>query len=399
MRLESPDDVDWRRGLFEIGMDSLMALELKNRLQSGLRRPDPVNACRLRPPHGECDRTLPGRGHVSGRSGGACRGPAGLHGRARGGGCHRGGTGARRSRDRTAARAKVGQPLRGRSVSHSTEPQDGLSPLQRAYVKIVESEARLDQAERRRREPIAIIGMACRFPGGVANPRGYWELLANGRNAITEIPRERWDVDALYSPDPQAPGKMCTPVGRLPRRVDRFDAEFFGITPREAIGMDPQQRLLLEVAGRRSSDAGSRRDAWPGSRPACSSAPARRLRAISYAGPDGLIDAYTVSGNPAHASCAGRISYCLGLQGPSWPSTRRVPRRWWRCTWPARACARGVRPRPRRAGSTLLLAPEMHHLAVEGGRCCRRTAAARRSTLAPTASCAARDAAWWCLSG
>src|SRR5439155_25604658 len=85
-----------------------------------------------------------------------------------------------------------------------------LSPLQRATLALKELRVRLDAAERSRREPIAIVGMACRFPGGIDTPEDYWRLLADGVDAITEVPADRWDVDAYYDPDPDAAGKVYT---------------------------------------------------------------------------------------------------------------------------------------------------------------------------------------------
>ena len=97
------------------------------------------------------------------------------------------------------------------------------------------------------REPIAIVGMSCRFPGGANNLESFWSLLANGRNAITEIPRERWDVDKYFDSNQEAPGMMYVKKGGFISDVDKFDPQFFGIAPSEAVAMDPQQRLLLEL--------------------------------------------------------------------------------------------------------------------------------------------------------
>src|SRR5688572_30160455 len=117
----------------------------------------------------------------------------------------------------------------------------------RLALLAAELQERLDQAERTRLEPIAIVGMGCRFPGGADDPASYWRLLQGGIDAIGEVPPDRWSNDALYDPDPDAPGKVATRWGGFLDGVDRFDPHFFGISPREATSMDPQQRLLLEV--------------------------------------------------------------------------------------------------------------------------------------------------------
>jgi acyl transferase domain-containing protein/SAM-dependent methyltransferase len=104
-------------------------------------------------------------------------------------------------------------------------------------------------------EPIAIIGIGCRFPNA-NNPESFWKLLHNGIDAIAQVPKDRWDVDAFYDPDPATPGKMNTRWGGFLDMVDQFDPGFFGISPREAERMDPQQRLVLEVAWEALEDAG-----------------------------------------------------------------------------------------------------------------------------------------------
>ena len=105
-------------------------------------------------------------------------------------------------------------------------------------------------------EPVAVVGIGCRFPGGVVGPEDYWAFLANGGDAISEVPADRWDADAFYDPDPFAPGRMTSKWGGFLPDVAGFDADFFGITPREAEAMDPQQRVLLEVAWEALEHAG-----------------------------------------------------------------------------------------------------------------------------------------------
>lgn len=104
-------------------------------------------------------------------------------------------------------------------------------------------------------EPIAIIGIGCRFPGA-NDPEAFWQLLRNGVNAITEVPPNRWDIESFYDANPATPYKMNTRWGGFLDQVDQFDPQFFGISPREAVSMDPKQRLLLEVSWEALEDAG-----------------------------------------------------------------------------------------------------------------------------------------------
>ncbi|MBS1694728.1 MAG: type I polyketide synthase [Actinobacteria bacterium] len=165
-------------------------------------------------------------------------------------------------------------------------------------------------------EPIAVIGIGCRFPGNVTDPHSYWDLLANGRDAITEVPADRWDADEYYDPDPAAPGRMTTKWGGFVDDVAGFDADFFGITPREATAMDPQHRMALEVAWEALEHAGIAPDSLAGSRTAVMMGLSSFDYTIVNVERRAEIDAYVSTGSP-HCAAVGRISYLLGLRGPS----------------------------------------------------------------------------------
>jgi acyl transferase domain-containing protein/acyl carrier protein/protein-L-isoaspartate O-methyltransferase len=201
-------------------------------------------------------------------------------------------------------------------VSDFLERISKLSPKRLALLAL-ELQTRVEALESESPEPLAVVGLGCRFPGGADSPAAFWDLLRRGDDAITEVPRDRWDVDAYYHPDPDAPGRMSTRFGGFLRDVDRFDAQFFGITPREAASMDPQQRLLLEVAWEALEDAGQAPDALTGSATGvfvgmCN---ADYFHRIVRGDPAGL-DAYVATGG-AHSVAAGRLAYLLGLQGPN----------------------------------------------------------------------------------
>ena len=122
-------------------------------------------------------------------------------------------------------------------------------------VALKAARAKLEGIEQARTEPIAIIGLGCRLPGG-ETPDDFWRMLREGRHAISEVPRDRWDLDEYFDADPDAPGKMYTRWGAFLSQIDQFDPGFFGISPLEARAMDPQHRLLLEVAWETLESAG-----------------------------------------------------------------------------------------------------------------------------------------------
>ena len=167
-------------------------------------------------------------------------------------------------------------------------------------------------------EPVAVIGMGCRLPGGRNDLDSSWQRLRDGVDTITEVPPERWDIEAYYDPDPDASGKMSTRWGGFLDRVDNFDAGFFGIAPREAVSTDPQQRLLLEVTWEALESAGQVPAKLAHSQTAvfigiCSTD--YFTRQLKRNDP-GSVEAYWGTGN-AESVAAGRLSYVLGLQGPS----------------------------------------------------------------------------------
>ncbi|WP_139589161.1 type I polyketide synthase [Mycobacterium ulcerans] len=165
-------------------------------------------------------------------------------------------------------------------------------------------------------EPVAVVGIGCRFPGNVTGPDSFWDLLVEGGNAISGIPAERWDADDYYHPDPLTPGHMTTKWGAFVADIAGFDAEFFGITPREAASMDPQQRMLLEVTWEALEHAGIPTESLAGTRTAVMMGVYFNEYQSMLASSRENVDAYTGTGN-SHSITAGRISYLLGLRGPA----------------------------------------------------------------------------------
>ena len=166
------------------------------------------------------------------------------------------------------------------------------------------------------REAIAIVGIGCRYPGGVSGPGSFWLALRNELDAIGEIPSDRIDVAKYFDPRPATPGKMMTRWGGFLDQVDRFDASFFGISPREADRLDPQQRLLLEVAWEALEDAGQSQERLSGSDGSVFIGMwLNDYESRMFADAAG-VDFYMTTGSGRY-SASGRLSYVFGLQGPS----------------------------------------------------------------------------------
>jgi acyl transferase domain-containing protein len=165
-------------------------------------------------------------------------------------------------------------------------------------------------------EAIALIGMACRFPGGGITPEDFWQLLVRGETAVTGIPPDRFDVDTYYDSTPATPGKVMSRWGGFLAHIDQFDAACFGISPREADVMDPQQRLLLEVAWEALDDAGQTRASLSGSQTGVFVGMwINDYEARLFSDP-AQAEFYMTTGSGRY-SASGRLSYIFGFQGPS----------------------------------------------------------------------------------
>ncbi|MEL6354241.1 MAG: beta-ketoacyl synthase N-terminal-like domain-containing protein, partial [Cyanobacteria bacterium J06627_28] len=198
-----------------------------------------------------------------------------------------------------------------------TLPNQNDQRMARALQAIEKLQGKLAASDNIRYEPIAIIGLGCRFPGGADNPDLFWQLLSEGRDAITQVPSDRWDAEAYYNPNPDAPGKIVTRNGGFVDHLKTFDASFFNISAREAASLDPQQRLLMEVSWESLEDSGIVPGRWAGRSVGVFIGMSSQDYAQYLSARDETeIDAYLATGN-SHSSAAGRLSYALGFTGPS----------------------------------------------------------------------------------
>jgi acyl transferase domain-containing protein/acyl carrier protein len=187
-----------------------------------------------------------------------------------------------------------------------------------ALIAIKKLKSKLQEEQYKKHEPIAIIGMAMRYPGGVNSAVSYWQLLENGVDAISDIPKDRFDAEALYDPDPDVPGKLTVKQGGFLSNIDQFDGSFFDLSYAEIESMDPQQRLLLEVTHEALENAGIPVQTLVDSNTGVfvgvtnNDYQKRHFRSGDFK----LINPYSYTG-AAVCSNSGRISYLLGLQGPS----------------------------------------------------------------------------------
>jgi acyl transferase domain-containing protein len=195
----------------------------------------------------------------------------------------------------------------------NANPLGGLSAVKLALMA---QQARADSARLLRSDPIAIVGMACRAPGGSNSPEALWDLLASGQEAHSDIPADRFELSLWYDADAAVPGKLIAKEGSFLDRIDLFDAEYFGIAPREAEQMDPQQRFAMEVAIEAIDDAGASHTALRGTRAAIFMAAYNADYArLLYSDPYDF-DTRTLTG-AIHGVIANRISHFLDWRGPS----------------------------------------------------------------------------------
>ncbi|MFE3812075.1 type I polyketide synthase, partial [Streptomyces sp. NPDC059131] len=196
--------------------------------------------------------------------------------------------------------------------------QDEMSAyLKRAVLELYETREQLREAEERATEPLAVVSMACRFPGGVVSPEGLWDVVVGGRDVVGGFPVDRgWDLDGLFDAVPGVPGKSYVEAGCFLDDVAGFDAGFFGVSPREAAVMDPQQRLMLEVAWEAFERAGIDPSSLRGSLTGVFAGSINQDYGAWSVEASVAADGFLLTGN-SPSVVSGRVAYVLGLEGPA----------------------------------------------------------------------------------
>lgn len=217
----------------------------------------------------------------------------------------------------------MSRPVTQASTQSSASSESAPKPnarkiMSQALLEIKQLKAQLRQVEDEKSEAIAVVGIACRFPGGANSPDEYWKMLRDGVDAIGKVPEGRWDNELLFSEDRNAPGKICTPYGGFIDDVEGFDASFFGISPREAESLDPHQRILLEVCWQALEHGNILPGDLYGSKSGVFMGVSSLDNVLRLMGESPLksIGPYHGSGC-AFAPIAGRVSYNFGFTGPS----------------------------------------------------------------------------------
>ena len=300
----TPSRLDPRKALGTMGLNSLMAMELRNRLEMALGRPLSATLAWNYPTVEAIVAHLAGAEPAAVISADTVQISTASHRPVR---PHESSGG---SIGRASCCGIAGVTPMGREMKNPT-PQ-----LTAIKLALIAKETRAQAGQVLRSDPIAIVGMACRVPGGGDTPARLWQLLRNGVDTVRAVPADRWNGDAWYDPDLSATAKSATKWGGFLDRIDEFDADYFGILPREAERMDPQQRLFLEVAIEAIDDAGLPHELLRGTRTGVYIASYHNDYAqLQYNDPE-AIDLRTLTGT-LHSVLANRLSYFLDLRSPS----------------------------------------------------------------------------------